>query len=441
LQGGDKNNLPQASLPAEGLSFIAGAGQNQMKNSIQCTRLANGLRVITERMSRMRSISIGIWIRSGSADESKSEKGLSHFLEHMLFKGTCHLSAKEIAQSLESLGGSLNASTGKELSVYTAHVVDEHAPIAVKVLADLLQNPRLSGKDIELERNVILTEINHALEDPEETALDYLYLQLFPNHPMGHFIYGSAKLVKSFQRRDFVKYLAKHYTAGRMVIAAAGNVDHAGFVKLVEKAFKALPEGHPAPAIEPLPDSFQPLVRHEFPTLQQAHIALGARLCSYHDEKKYGLLLLDVMFGGGMSSRLFQNIREKYGFAYSVYSFVDLLSTTGVFGIYLGCEANKLDLSVELLHREINKLNQHQIKQEELDMVKSQVKGSMILGLEGSASRMRRIGENEIYNMRHLTPPQALQKIEKITLRQIHELVDEFLHPTRFATMLIVPRK
>ncbi len=411
-----------------------------MKNSIQCTRLDNGMRVITERMSRMRSVSIGIWIRSGSADETEAERGLAHFLEHMLFKGTRHRSAKQVAQSLESFGGNLNASTGKELSVYTAHIVDEHAPLAVDVLADLLQNPKLAAKDIDLERNVILTEINHALEDPEELALDYLYLQLYPNHSMGYFIYGSPKQVKSFQRRDFTRYLMQHYTAGRMVVSAAGHLEHNAFVKLVKNAFKSLPEGKPAPMSQPIPDSFNATVRHVFPTLQQAHIAMGSRICSYHDDRKYGLLLLDVLFGGGMSSRLFQNIREKYGFAYSVYSFVDLLSTTGVFGLYLGCAANKLDISLELLHRELTKLNQHQITQKELDMVKSQVRGSMILGLEGSASRMRRIGENEIYGMKHLTPQQAVAKIEKITLQQIHDLVDEFLRPGQFATTLIIPR-
>jgi predicted Zn-dependent peptidase len=411
-----------------------------MKNVIQQSRLTNGLRVVTERMSRMRSVSIGVWIRSGSVDETEPERGLSHFLEHMLFKGTKRLSAKAIAQSLESLGGNLNASTGKELSVYTAHVVDEHVEIAVDILADLIQNPKLTAKDIELERNVILTEINHALEDPEETALDYLYLQLYPNHPMGHFIYGSPKQVKSFQRSHFIKYINKHYTANRMVVAAAGNVDHLCFVEHVKNKFGALTECGQRPVIEPISKPYSLLMKHKFPTLQQAHIAMGTHVCSYTDEKKYGLLLLDVIFGGGMSSRLFQNIRERYGFAYSIYSFVDLLSTTGVFGMYLGCEADKLDQSIELLNRELKKLYAQQVRQNELDMVKSQAKGSLILGLEGSASRMRRIGENEIYSAKHLSAQQVLKKIDAISLNDLGELIEEYLKPDRFATTLIIPR-
>jgi len=407
---------------------------------IQKTRLDNGLRIITDSMPRMRSISLGIWVRSGSVDETEQEKGLSHFLEHMLFKGSRHFTAREIAQSLESVGGSLNASTGKELSVFTAHVVDEHVEIAVRVLSDLLLYPRLASRDIELERNVILTEINHALEDPEETALDYLYLQLFPDHPLGHMIYGSPKQVKSFRRSDFVRHVKKHYTAGRMVVAAAGNVRHPSFVKMVERCFSVLDGGKPAPPVAAVPTTYPRRMIHTFPTLQQAHIAMGVHLCAYTDQDKYGLLLLDSIFGGGMSSRLFQNIRERFGFAYSVYSFVDLLSTTGVFGIYLGCEAAKLNRSVDLLNNELALLHRKKIRQQELDMIKSQAKGSLILGLEGSASRMRRIGENEIYGADHLSIQQVLQKIDRLTLQQMGDLIEKYLHPEKFAHCLIVPQ-
>ena len=410
-----------------------------LKDGIQRTTLDSGLRVITETMRNTRSISIGVWIRSGSVDESESERGLSHFLEHMLFKGTRRFSAQAIAHSLESVGGNLNASTGKELSVYTAHVVDEDYHKAVDVLSELIQHPRFAPRDIELERNVILTEINHALEDPEDTALDYLYLQLFPNHPMGHFIYGSPKHVKSFRRSDFVHYLDKHYTSGRIVIAAAGNIRHKEFTKAVERKFKNLRSGEPAPAIEPIPNGYARLQRHKFPTLHQAHITMGARVCSYHDEKKYGLLLLDMILGGGMSSRLFQNIRERYGFAYSIYSFVDLLSTTGIFGIYLGCAANKLEQSLDLLRSELKTLHRKQIQKPELSRVKSQARGSLILGLEASAARMRRIGEREIYHSDHLSTEQVIQNIERITVKQIHDLVEQYLLPDNFATTLIVP--
>jgi predicted Zn-dependent peptidase len=406
---------------------------------IQKTTLPGGLRIITEKMDRVRSASIGIWIRTGSVDENEKEKGISHFLEHMLFKGTKTRSAKQIAQSVESLGGSLNASTGKELSVYTAHVVDENAPVALEILADLLQNPRLAAKDIELERNVILTEINHALEDPEELALDYLYLQLYPEHPLGHFIYGSVKHVRSFRRQDFLSYLHKHYTAPRMVIAAAGNVQHQKFVRLVEKLFNGTRTPEPAKAVPGVPENYTLFQRHTFPTLQQAHIAMGTRVCSYSSEDKYGLLLLDAILGGGMSSRLFQNIRERYGFAYSVYSFIDLLSTTGVFGLYIGCTPGRVQQSIELLQNELLRLYKQGVKQEELEMIKTQTKGGLILGLEGSSARMRRMGENEIYAASHLTPGQVVKKIEKLQRRDLALLIEKYLDPERFSTILIAP--
>lgn len=408
---------------------------------LQKTTLHSGLRVITEQMDRVRSASIGIWIRTGSVDETEKERGISHFLEHMLFKGTKSRTAKQIAQSIESLGGSLNASTGKELSVYTAHVVDEDAGVAVATLADLLQNPRLAAGDIELERNVILTEINHALEDPEEMAIDYLYLQLFPDHPLGHFIYGSVEHVRSFQRRDFLHYIGRHYTPSRMVISAAGHVEHKKFVRLVEKHFNGSRASVPVAAVPAIPEHYALFQRHSFPTLQQAHIAMGTRICSYSSEDKYGLLLLDAILGGGMSSRLFQNIRERYGFAYSLYSFIDLLSTTGVFGMYIGCEPGRVQQSMELLHKELQRLCKQGVRQEELEMIKTQTRGGLILGLEGSSARMRRIGENEVYCASHLTPAQVVKKIEKLQRRDLGLLIEKYLDPARFSTVLIAPDK
>lgn len=408
---------------------------------IQKTVLSSGLRIITDTMERVRSASIGVWTRVGSVDEDEKEKGISHFLEHMLFKGTRSRTAKQIAQSVESRGGNLNASTGKEISVYTAHVVDADAPLAIEVLADLLQNPRLAAKDIELERNVILTEINHAMEDPEEMALDYLYLQLFPDHPLGHFIYGSVKHVRSFQRKDFLHYLHKQYTASRIVVAAAGNINHKKFVRLVEKHFDSAHERGAAAPVPPLPETYLLFNKHTFPTLQQTHIAMGTRVCSYSSEDKYGLLLLDAILGGGMSSRLFQHIRERYGFAYSVYSFIDLLSTTGVFGLYIGCDPGRMQHSMELLQNELTRLYKYGVKQEELEMIKNQTKGGLILGLEGSSARMRRIGENEIYAASHLTPEQVVKKIDKLERRDLGRLIEKYLDPALFSTILIAPGK
>lgn len=413
----------------------------RMSNThVKVTRLENGIRVISERMPYGRSVSIGIWIPSGSRQETPQNNGISHFLEHMLFKGTEQRSAQAIASSLEVRGGNLNASTGKELSVYTALVVDEDMPLAVDVLTDLVQHPTFALRDIAREKKVVLTEINHALEDPEEMVLDYFYQDLYPDHPLGYFIYGTPDNVKSFQRSQMLEILHGWYRPEEMVIAAAGNVDHEAFVAEVRQRALFADFTVPGPdPVAPPPRTQNRTGRYIHSSTHQAHIVIGTRTFAYSDPRKYALVLLDILAGCGMSSRLFQNIREKHGFAYSVYSFIDFMSDTGVFGCYLACDAAKAATGEELLRRELIKLREQGVSAAELEHVKAQARGNIILGLEGSGRRMHKIAENEIYGFGHLTPEETVARVEAVTAEDIFNITREFFSDANLTVTTILP--
>jgi len=408
---------------------------------VERTRLNSGIRVVTEKMPNVRSVSVGVWLRVGSRDESPSDNGLSHFLEHMVFKGTERRSAREIAASLESRGGNLNGSTGKEITVYNAQVLDEDLSIAIDVLTDLLSRPRLADGDLELEKSVVLAEINHAKEDPEELVIDHFYQQVYPEHPLGYFIYGSADNVLRFRREDLLSFMGRQYLPERMVFAAAGNVDHNRFVELVAEHYTpAMDSGTPGVFSPPANPPATGRITLEFDVLQQAHIATGGRLFGTHDRRKYAMSLLDVLLGGGMSSRLFQNIREKYGFAYNVYSFNDFLTDTGVFGIYMACAPDRVEQAIDLIHEELCILRRQPVSNQELEEVKSQVRGSLILGMESSARRMRKLGETEILDRPHRTISEILDEIERITPEDLRDLAGEFYCESRLCTTVIVPQ-
>ncbi len=414
----------------------------KMDSLVRRTELENGIRIVTERMPFVRSVSIGVWVKAGTIDETTSNNGISHFLEHLLFKGTTSKSAMEIASSLESLGGSLNGSTGKEFSVYSAQVLDENTDVAIDVLSDLIQNPRFDEKDIELEKNVVIAEINHAQEDPEELLMDLFYQKMFPDHPLGYFIYGSKENVQSFSRDDLALYRESLYTSNHLIFAAAGNIDHETFVDLVSGNISTV-SSHPSKnhRIHDLPKQERGLCDVQVNGFQQAHICLGVRTFGFNDERKYPMALMDVLLGGGMSSRLFQNIREKYGFAYSVYSFTDLLKYAGVWGTYMACAEDKAEEAIELLRSELLSLAKHGVAKDELDRVKSQVKGNILLGLESSARRMRKIGDNEYYSSPHLTLNEVLTKIMNVKSDEITDLAQQYFDDSQFCTIVLKPNQ
>lgn len=409
------------------------------ENSVVCrSELENGIRIVTERMPYVRSVSIGVWVAAGVVNETAENNGISHFVEHMLFKGTTNRDVRQIAQSLEDYGGALNGSTGKEASLYTAHILDEQIELAVDVLADLIQNPLLNPDDIELEKNVILSEIRHSQEDPEELLFDHFYRNVFSDHPLGYFIHGHEDTISLLAQENLRAYIETYYRPDRIVFSAAGNVDHQQFVNFVEKRIHRV--GNRETGLVPMLNSS--MIKEQVLRLngfQQAHVCIGGRGYSMSHPKKYVLALIDVLLGGGMSSRLFQNIREKYGFTYSVYSFVEYLRDVSIFGTYLSCAEDKLEASIELLKKELEKLATNPVPEEELARLKSQVIGSLLLGLESSSQRMRRNGENEFYNNPHLAVEQIISKINKIESHEILETARELFAEEQLCTTIIQP--
>ncbi|MGQ9559759.1 MAG: M16 family metallopeptidase [Candidatus Oleimicrobiaceae bacterium] len=386
--------------------------------------LPNGLRVVTEYMPAVRSVALGVWVEAGSREETPTSKGVSHFLEHMLFKGTSNRSARQIAEALEDVGGSLNAYTSKEFSCYSAHVLDEHVPLAVDVLADILQNSLLAEDDIEKEREVILREMDHSRETPEDVIFDYLYEDIYPGHPLGHQIYGEPATVRNLSREDLLAYLKTHYTRGRVVVAAAGNVRHEQLVELASRAFSQLPESSPPERHAPSEPPHGSIRVH---ACAQVHVCMGVRSCSYADQRKFALLVLDTILGAGMSSRLFQRLREEHGAAYTIYSFADFFRDTGLFGVYFATEPRRLELCMDLVLSEFRELAHNGLTADELQRAKSQLKGNLVLGLENTSSRMSRLAKLELYLRRFSTLSETLSQIEAVTVEEVHQLASELL--------------
>ncbi|RMD87229.1 MAG: insulinase family protein, partial [Calditrichaeota bacterium] len=334
------------------------------KTQYKKTRLDNGIRVISEKIPYVRSISIGAWLTVGSRDENASNNGISHYIEHMMFKGTKNRKAYEIAESLESVGGQINAFTSKELTCYYAHILDEHLEIAVDVISDILINSVFDEQEMEKEKQVIVEEINNMEDTPEEMIHELFIKDLFPDHPLGFSTLGTRENVWGFTRQDIYDYLSRNYAKNRLVIAAAGNVDHDKLVELVETKFVEFHNSVDRVLYPPNgPRQGENIIKNGG---IQAHICLGTLAYSYRDPKKFPLLILNTLLGAGMSSRLFQNIREKHGLAYSVYSFIDFLFDTGLFGVYIGTDKNKIGASIELINKELEDLKKNPVSKEEL---------------------------------------------------------------------------
>lgn len=403
----------------------------------QKTRLTNGIRVVTEQIPYVRSVSVGAWIVVGSRDENTKNNGISHYIEHMMFKGTSNQTASEIAQSLESVGGHLNAFTGKELTCYYAHVLDEHLPRAVEVIADILSNSTFDEAEMVKEKRVVIEELNTINETPEELIHDLFWYDVFPNHALGLSIVGKRQTVSDLSRQGILDYLAENYTADRIVIAAAGNVQHDEILKLVERAFEKFSSGT-------LPNYQAPSPRGTGRNIIengsiQAHICLGTQAYPYRDRRKFGLLILNTLLGSGMSSRLFQNIREKHGIAYSIYSYIDFMFDTGLFGVYVGTDGQNIDVALDLIHKELALLKTTSVSAEELERTKSQLKGNLMLSLEGTSSRMNRLAKMEIYLEDHYSFDDTLNEIERITVDELLGISSELFSEDRIFTTILKP--
>ncbi len=400
------------------------------------TTLDSGVRIVTEAMPSVRSVSLGFWIGTGSRGESDAEAGLSHLLEHLLFKGSSRYSSLEIDQIFDGMGAELNAGTGKETTSVYARVIDEHLPKALDVIADMVFRPALD--DVESEREVILEEIAMYEDDPQEKVFDVLGEAVFGDHPLGRAIIGRAPVIAGTPPHEIERFHASRYTAGNVVIAAAGAVDHDELVKLA-RAHTAEPLALNAPVPPPAPTPTAPRRRFERKDTEQFHICIGGTGLSRHDDRRFALRVLDTIFGGTSSSRLFQEVRERHGLAYSVYSFTSAYQDSGQVGLYLGTRIDNATDAMRVVGRELDRLREQPATSEELTRAKENLKGRVLLALESTGARMNRLGSEMLAGAPLLSLDEVTERIDAVTLADLHDLAIELWDPEKLSVAGIGP--
>ncbi len=425
----------------KGLPGISSDSHSSVQSQYQKTVLPNGIRIVTEEIPYVRSVSVGAWVNAGSRDEDESINGISHFLEHMVFKGTKRFNAQQIAQSLESVGGYLNAFTTKEHTCFYARILDAYLPNAIDVISDLVQSPLFDAKEMEKEKRVVLEELKNIEDDPDDLIHDYLDKSVYQQHPLGFPIIGKAENVSGFTKADLSDYLGKHYVPERIVISAAGNFKHHDLVKLVEKYFRVSNGTSKIEKRKTGPRTMRSVKKVVERPITQAHICLGTIGFGVRSAQRYPMFVLNSLLGEGMSSRLFQNIREKYGFAYSVYSFANFMSDTGNFGAYIGTDDKNIDNSIELIHKEFEKLRVKPVSSTELKRAKAQLKGSMMLSLESMSNRMMRLGSGEMFFGEYIPLDTIIKGIDAVQSDDVLELAHKLLAQDNFSTVIFKPSK
>jgi len=403
---------------------------------IQRHELPNGLVVITEPMGHVRSVSVGVWVDCGSRREPEKLNGVAHFIEHMVFKGTERRSAEQIAKEVDSVGGMLDAFTSKELICFNTKVLDEHLPLAFDVLADLVLRPRFAAEDIEKEKGVILEEIKMDQDNP-----DYLVHELFTQgfwrgHALGKPILGTPKTVKALGKAAVHNCYRRWFAPQNLVITAAGNLRHEDLLALVEKEFGRLPRGKKTVA-ERVPPTTAHITLKSKRQLEQAHVCLGVAAYPIAHERRFATAVLNNILGGGMSSRLFQNIREKRGLAYAVYSDVSPYRDTGLLSIYAGTAVKTIPEVIRLVMAEFRDLKEKPVPAEELRRAKDYLKGSLMLSLESTSSRMSNLARQEMYFGRFVTMDELLQAVEQVSAEEIQEIACEFFQPRQIAATVL----
>lgn len=401
------------------------------------TVLPNGLRIVTEKVPSVRSITIGVWVDVGSRNEKPDENGISHLIEHMLFKGTKTRSAKQIASALESIGGTLNAFTSKEQTCYIARVLDDHLDTAVDVLADITCRATLTPTNLLKEKKVVCEEILESEENPSDHIHDVFTETFWGDHPLGKSILGTADVVTKMPRSKILKYIKNNYRSHAIVIAASGSVSHAKLVRLVKENFE-FESGQSAPYE---PAQHPQTKRYNFirNNNNQVHLCIGYPGLTYGANNKMVALALHSYLGGGMSSRLFQKIREDKGLAYTVYTFLDLYRDGGLFGTYAATDKKNFAQTVEITVKELNRLRKYKLKPLQLDEVKAQLKGHLTLGMESTSSRMNRLGRNEIMLGQYNPLKKTLRAIDKVTATDISDLVNDLFDHNRAAMAVLGP--
>jgi predicted Zn-dependent peptidase len=405
---------------------------------IQRHTLPNGLVVITETMPHVRSVSVGIWVRNGSRLEVPEENGLAHFIEHMVFKGTERRTAEDIAREMDSVGGMLDAFTSKEQICFNAKVLDEHLPIAFDVIADLVLRPKFDSEDVRKERQVVLEEIKMDLDNPEYLLHDLFTRGFWPEHPLGRPILGTPETVKKFNREALRTRFQNWFAPDHLVITAAGNVTHDRVLELVQREFGAIkPDGRAES--DGAPHTRAPIHLETKKDLEQVHLCIGVPSVPLGHEDRFGVAVLNNLLGGGMSSRLFQNIREKQGLAYAVFSELTPYSDAGMMTVYAGTATETVGQVIDLTIKEFRALKESEVTEEELRRSKNHLKGSLMLSLESTSSRMSNLARQELYFGRFFSLDEILAGIEAVTREELQSLAQEYFQTDLIAATVLGP--
>jgi predicted Zn-dependent peptidase len=422
--------MPRRLIPDGFPALRRGPRTDEASAAVQRTTLPGGLRVVTEHVPSVRSASVGVWVGVGSRDEGASVAGAAHFLEHLLFKSTPTRSAVEIAQAVDAVGGDLNAFTTKEHTCYYAHVLDSDLELAVDLVSDVVLRGRCAPDDVELERDVVLEEIAMRDDDPEDSLADVFLSALFAEHPIGRPVVGNVDSVSAMTRSQLHSFHVRRYIPERMVVAVAGNVDHDEVVSLVRQYFgPRLVRGRspvpPRKGTGRVPG--QPALTLINRDADQTHVSLGVRAPGRHWEHRWALSVLNTAVGGGLSSRLFQQIRENRGLAYTVYSTVDTFADSGALSVYAACQPERFDEVVRVASEVLETVAREGITESECRIAKGSLRGGLVLGLEDSGSRMNRIGRSELNYGEHRSLADALAHIDAVTLDEVNAVARRLL--------------
>jgi predicted Zn-dependent peptidase len=412
---------------ATGVARASAATDGSLSQEHTLTQLDSGIRIVTERVPSVRSIALGMWVRVGSRDEGHEQAGISHFLEHMLFKGTDELSAEQIAQVFDGLGADINAATSKEATVLHAHFLDEHLDRAFQVMGDMLL--RTTYADLESEREVVLEEIAMYEDEPQDKVHDVLSTAVFGDHPLGRPVIGRGEVISALNVDTVSAYHRARYLPGAIVVAAAGNLEHDGIESLAARWLNGSRNGA-AHVPEAAPRRRDPRASFHQKETEQYHICIGGEGISRNDDRRFALSILDAILGGSTSSRLFQEVREKRGLAYSVYSWASQYQDTGQVGIYVGTREDNVVEAVDIIGRELARVRDEQVGEDELRRAREHVKGRLALSMESTGARMNRLGRSVLMETPLLSLDETIERLEAVTQQDLEQLAGELYPPT-----------
>ncbi|MBV8667664.1 MAG: insulinase family protein [Candidatus Eremiobacteraeota bacterium] len=401
------------------------------------TLLDNGIRVITERIAGIRSVALGLWVGVGSSHEEATLRGISHLIEHMLFKGTPTRSARAIAETMDGVGGNLNAFTDKELTCYHGRVVDAHGDLAFEVLCDMFRHAKFDPDDLRNEQQVVLEEIRMYDDAPDEVSQDLFLRSVWAGSALGEPTIGYAETVAGITSDTIRGYMGERYTPGRIVVTAAGSVEHDNFVALVQRLLGSIDTG--PDLADPPPPIFRPALTTKNKDCEQVYLLVGAQGTSASDDRRYPLSVLDAVLGGGMASRLFQEIREKRGLVYSVYSAHNAYRGGGILSVSASTSPKNFETVLSLIHAELEKMASSGVSRDELFRAKEHIKGSLLLSLESTSTRMIRLGRTELSVGRHIPTAEIISRIDAVAQDEVHDLARELFAPERLALTVLGP--